>query len=112
MTSNDVQRVNAMPSGNGLDVENVAMLGASLAGMGLEVLEVQGLLAAVHRVSLQVSINSMSDVLDKVTKVHRSRAVHIVTRINMLPSMGGYVNKLQVLNIINSVLNTSPQQQQ
>ena len=109
--NSQVEQVNTMPNGGSLDMQNVAMLGASLAGMGLEAMEVQGLLASVHRVSLQTAVNSMSDVLEKVSKIQRSKITDIVTRISMLPSMYGYVNKLAVLNIINTSLSTPPRQQ-
>lgn len=111
--SNDIQRqVNTQPNGNGLDMQSVAMLGATLAGLGLEALEVQGLLAAVNKTSLQTAMNAMPEILGKIAQVQRAKAVDIANRISMLPSMGGYVNKLQVLNIINTVMSAPPQQQQ
>lgn len=112
MTNSNLQQVNAMPNGNGLDMQSVAMLGAALAGMGLEALEVQGLLAAVHKVSLQTSMASMNEILGKIALVQRAKAVDLATRVSMLPSMGGYVSKLQVLTIINAVMSVQPQQQQ
>lgn len=109
--NSQVEQVNTTPNGTSLDMQSVAMLGAALAGMGLEAMEVQGLLASVHRVSLQTAVSSMSDVLDKVSKIQRSKIIDIVNRISMLPSMYGYVNKLAVLNIINTSLSTPPRQQ-
>lgn len=108
----DVQQVNAVPNGNGLDVNSVAMLGAVLAGLGLEALEVQGLLGAVQKTSMQAAMNAMPEVLGRIAQVQRAKAVDLANRISMLPSMGGYINKLQVLNIINSVMTAPPQQQQ
>lgn len=110
--STDMQQVNATPNGNGLDVNSVAMLGAVLAGLGLEALEVQGLLASVQKTSMQTAMNAMPDILGKIAQVQRAKAIDITTRIGMLPSMGGYINKLQVLNIINAVMSAPPQQQQ
>lgn len=111
MTS-EMQQVNAAPNGNGLDMNSVAMLGAVLAGLGLEALEVQGLLAAVNKTSLQTTMNAMPEILGRIATVQRAKAVDIINRIGTLPSMGGYVNKLQVLNIINTVMSAPPQQQQ
>lgn len=108
----DIQQVNAMPNGNNLDMHNVAMLGAVLAGMGLETLEVQGLLAQVNKASLQAAMNSMNDILASIAKVQRAKAVDMVNRISQLPSIGGHVSKLQVLTVINSVMTAPPQQQQ
>lgn len=112
MTQVHMQQVNAMPNGNSLDMTSVAMLGATLAGLGLEALEVQGLLASVQKTSMQTAMNAMPEVLGKIAQVQRAKAVDIVNRISLLPSMYGYVNKLAVLNIINSVLSAPPQQQQ
>lgn len=112
MSNRDMQQVNATPNGNSLDMTSVAMLGATLAGLGLEALEVQGLLASVQKTSMQTAMNAMPEVLTKIAQVQRAKAIDLANRISMLPSMGGYINKLQVLQIINNVMSAPPQQQQ
>lgn len=110
--NNEIEHVqtNSQPNGNGLDVQNVAMLGAMIAGTGLESLEVQGLLAEVHRTSLSASVNSMAAILDKITRVQQARMINMINRITNLPSMAGHVNKAQVLQIITSVMSSPPKQ--
>lgn len=106
----DIEQVqtNSAVNGNGLDVQNVAMLGAALAGAGLETLEVRGLLASMQKLAMQTAMNNLAEVMDNINGVQRAKLISIVNQINMLPTKLGHVDKLQVLHIINSVLNNTP----
>lgn len=107
----DIEYNQVPTNGNGMEVQNIAMLGAMLAGTGLTDLEVQGLLGSVRDMALRQAMNSLPDVLNKIQRVQAARLTDILNRINSMPTMAGMVSRNHVIQIITSVLSSTPRPQ-
>lgn len=105
----DVQ-VNSLPGSNGINVQDVAVLGAQLTALGLTKLQVQGLLAQMQKMALQTAMNTLGEVLEEVRKVQESRMWDILNRLSTMPTMAGYVSRNHVVQIVTNVSSTTPRQ--
>lgn len=105
-----VVQVNGLPGANGINVQDVAALGAQLTALGLTKLQVQGLLAQMQKMALQTAMNTLGDVLEEVRKVQEARMWDILNRINTMPTMAGYVSRNHVVQIVTNVSSMTPRQ--
>lgn len=98
------------PFPNGVAAQDIAALGALLSGHGLSKTQVQGLMARIQKMSEQLVIVSLSEVLEDVRRIQEGRLWRIIQLIQAMPSMGGYVNRNAVLTTIHTVAAETPRQ--
>lgn len=94
----------------GLNPQDLAGLGAMLAGHGLTQLQVQGLMSQVHQVAAQTTVAMLPKVLEDIRKIQESRFMEIVTMIRAMQNMGGYVRADRVIQAIQMVASKNPSQ--
>lgn len=111
MTEVEVQHYpTPQPPPNGVNAQDIAALGALLAGHGLSRIQVQGLIARIQKVSEQLAIMSLAEILEDVRKIQEARLWRIINFVQSMPSMGGYVSKNSVVNYIHTVTAETPRQ--
>lgn len=110
MTNSEVQLQYQPSAPNGVSAQDIASLGALLAGHGLSRIQVQGLIARIQKVAEQLAVMSLADILDDVRKIQEARLWRIINFVQSMPSMGGYVSKNSVINYIHTVTAETPRQ--
>jgi hypothetical protein len=90
--------------------QDIAALGALLTSAGLTKLQVQSLVARIQKVSEQVALITLNETLEDIRKIQESRIWRIISLIQALPSMGGYINKNSVLMAVQTVASETPRQ--
>lgn len=111
--TNEIEQVpvNYLPNGNiGTGVQDVAMIGAMLTGVGLTRLQVQGLIAQIQKVSMQVALTSITEILGEIQKVREAQLMDIINRLSTMPAVMGQVSKNHVVQIVSNVLSSTPRQ--
>ena len=93
-----------------LNTQDVAALGSMLTSHGLTRMQVQALMGRVQKVATQVTMNTLSETLEDIRAIQESRLWEVVNHIRTLPSMGGYVSRDRVIQIIQMVAMKSPRQ--
>lgn len=108
--STDLQvQVEHVPNG-GINAQEIASLGAILASHGLTQMQVQGLIARMQKMGVQVALGALPDMLEDIRKIQESRVWQMINMINALPTMAGYVSKNQVIQILSTVASQTPRQ--
>ena len=108
--ANDIEvRVEHVPNG-GINAQDIASLGAMLAGHGLDQMQVQGLVARMQKLGVQVALGALPEMLEDIRRIQESRIWGAIGQIQALSSMGPYVRRDQVLLILNSVAQRTPRQ--
>lgn len=96
------------PPERGVNTQDLAELGAILTGMGLTTIEVRGLLGDVQQAAAQATLNMAPKFLESVRRVTESRYMEMVQRVRALPQRMGWINRDQVLQIIQDVSSRVP----
>ncbi|HEY6075006.1 MAG TPA: hypothetical protein VIV15_16910 [Anaerolineales bacterium] len=99
-----------MPPPDGVDAQDIAALGALLAGHGLSRIQVRGLLARIQKVSEQLAIMSLAEILEDVRKIQEARLWRIINFVQAMPSVGGYISRASIVNYIHTVTAETPRQ--
>lgn len=107
---NEVQIRHMEQTPNGVGAQDIAAMGALLAGHGLSRMQVQGLLARIQKVSEQLAITSISEILEDVRRIQEARMWRIISFIQSMPGVGGYVNKNTIISFIHTVNSETPRQ--
>ena len=102
-------QVQHVPNG-GVNAQDIASLGAMLAGHGLDQMQVQGLVARMQKLGVQVALGSLPDMLEDIRRIQESRIWGAINQIQALSSMGPYVRRDQVLLILNGLAQRTPRQ--
>jgi|KBSSwiStaDraftv2_1062776.scaffolds.fasta_scaffold291899_2 hypothetical protein len=102
-------QVQHVPNG-GVNAQDIASLGAMLAGHGLDQMQVQGLVARMQKLGVQVALGSLPDMLEDIRRIQESRIWGAINQIQALTSMGPYVRRDQVLLILNGLAQRTPRQ--
>jgi uncharacterized protein YkvS len=97
-------------SPSGVNAQDIAAFGALLAGHGLSRQQVLGLVARIQKVSEQLAITSLAEILEDVRKIQEARMWRIINFVQTVPGVGGYVNKNAVINYIHAVNAETPRQ--
>jgi hypothetical protein len=109
MTEVEVRSIPNQPP-NGTTAQDIAALGALLTSAGLTRLQVQGLVARIQKTAEQVALMTIAETLEDIRKIQEARMYRIVSLVQSLQSVGGYVNRNSVLLAINGVMSESPRQ--
>jgi hypothetical protein len=109
MSSDLEVQVQHVPNG-GINAQDIASLGAILAGHGLDQMQVQGLVARMQKLGVQVALSSLPEMLEDIRRIQQSRLWGAINQIQALSSMGPYVRRDQVLLILNGVAQRTPRQ--
>jgi hypothetical protein len=88
--------------------EDLAELGAALAGEGWTRVEARSLIALIQQVGTQTALNMAPQILEQVRAINAARLSNIYTQIRMLPNMAGYVSRDRVLQIVQGTYSTPP----
>jgi hypothetical protein len=102
-------QVQHVPNG-GINAQDIASLGAILAGHGLDQMQVQGLVARMQKLGVQVALGALPEMLEDIRRIQESRIWGAISQIQALSSMGGYVRRDQVLLILNGLSQRTPRQ--
>lgn len=94
----------------GIQAQDLAALGAQLAGHGYTQQQVTGLLARVQKVAEQSTMMSTSEILEDLSNIQRARLVRLMGLIQAMPDKLGYISRSAVLMAIGSVMNEIPRQ--
>ena len=109
-TDLDVQvPIEHIPNG-GINAQDLATLGAMLAAHGLNQVQVQGLVARMQKMGVQVALNTLPAVLEDIRRIQEGRIWEMINRVQALASMGGFVSKNQVIQILTTVASQTPRQ--
>ena len=98
-----------VPNG-GINAQDIASLGAILAGHGLDQMQVQGLVARMQKLGVQVALGALPEMLEDIRRIQEARIWGAISQIQALSSMGGYVRRDQVLLILNGLSQRTPRQ--
>ena len=109
MTQDLEVQVQHVPNG-GINAQDIASLGAMLASHGLNQLQVQGLVARMQKLGVQVALGALPEMLEDIRRIQESRIWEMINKVSNLPSMGGFVSKSQVVLILNGVAQQTPRQ--
>jgi hypothetical protein len=109
MSSDQLVQIEHMANG-GVNAQDVAAVGALLASNGLDRVQVTGLISQIQKLGVQVALGALPELLENIRRAQESRLWGAINRIQALPSMGGYVSKNQVIQILTSVAQQSPRQ--
>lgn len=110
MTQQDLEvQVQHIPNG-GINAQDIASLGAMLASHGLNQIQVQGLVARMQKLGVQVALGALPEMLEDIRRIQQGRIWEMINRVNALASMGGYVSKNQVVQILSTVASQTPRQ--
>ena len=93
-----------------LNPQDIAALGAALSTAGFTQLQVQGLMGRIQRVAAQVTLATIQDTLEDIRRIQEARLLEIVQTIRVMPSMGNYVSRDRVIQIIQMVATKTPRQ--
>jgi hypothetical protein len=108
--SSDIQvSVEHIPNG-GINAQDLASLGAMLAAHGLNQTQVQGLVARMQKMGVQVALATLPSVLEDIRRIQEARIWEMINRIQTLPVMAGYVNRNQVVQILSTIASQTPRQ--
>lgn len=109
--SNDLEvRVEHVPNG-GINAQDIASLGAILAGHGLDQMQVQGLVARMQKLGVQVALGALPEMLEDIRRIQESRIWGAINQIQALSALpGGYIRRDHVLLILNGVAQRTPRQ--
>lgn len=108
--TNDLEvRVEHVPNG-GINAQDIASVGAMLASHGLNQVQVQGLIARMQKLGVQVAIGSLADILEDIRRIQEARIWEMVNRVSTMPTVGGFVNKNHVITILTTVAKQTPRQ--
>ena len=102
-------QVQHIPNG-GVNATDIASLGAMLAGHGLDQMQVQGLVARMQKLGVQVALGALPEMLEDIRRIQEARIWGAISQIQALSSMGGYVRRDQVLLILNGLSQRTPRQ--
>lgn len=92
----------------GVQAQDLAALGAQLAGHGYTQQQVTGLLARIQKVAEQATMMSMSETLGDLAQIQRAKLLQLMTLIQGMPDKLGYISRSAVLMAIGSVMNEIP----
>jgi hypothetical protein len=109
MTTDLEVQIQHVPNG-GINAQDIASLGAILASHGLTQMQVQGLIARMQKMGVQVALGSLPEMLEDIRKIQEARIWQMINMINALPTMAGFVNKNQVIQILSTVASQTPRQ--
>ncbi len=98
--------VEHVPNG-GINAQDIASLGASLAAHGLTQVQVSGLVARMQKIAVQTALAALPDTLDDIRRVNDARVWGVITQIQALSSMGGYIRRDHVVMLLNTLLRTT-----
>ena len=90
--------------------QDIASLGAILAGHGLDQMQVQGLVARMQKLGVQVALGALPEMLEDIRRIQEARIWGAISQIQALSSMGGYIRRDQVLLILNGLSQRTPRQ--
>lgn len=102
MSTDQMVQVQHVPNG-GINAQDIASLGALLASNGLDQSQVQGLVARMQKLGVQVALATLPEMLEDIRRIQEARIWGVINRIQALPSMGGHVSRNQVILILNSL---------
>lgn len=88
--------------------EDLVELGAQLTGSGLTTLESRAFVTQVQQAASQVALNMAPELLEQVRRINSSRIITIMQQIRALPTLGGYVSRDRVLQIVQDAYITPP----
>lgn len=108
MNEIQVRQQNQPP--NGVAAQDIAALGALMAGHGLSQKQVLGLVARIQKVAEQVAIANVAEILEDVRKIQEARMLRIINFVQALSGMGGYVSRNAVISYIHAVNAETPRQ--
>jgi hypothetical protein len=109
MTTDLEVQIQHVPNG-GINAQDIASLGAILAGHGLDQMQVQGLVARMQKLGVQVALGALPEMLEDIRRIQEARIWGAISQIQALSSMGGYVRRDQVLLILNGLSQRTPRQ--
>ena len=109
MTQDLEVQVQHIPNG-GINAQDIASLGATLAGHGLDQMQVQGLVSRMQKLGVQVALGALPEMLEDIRRIQGSRMWGAINQVQALSSVGGYVRRDHVLLILNSVIQGTPRQ--
>ena len=101
--------VQHVPNG-GINAQDIASLGAILAGHGLDQMQVQGLVSRMQKLGVQVALGALPEMLEDIRRIQESRIWGAINQIQALSSITGYVRRDHVLLILNGVAQRTPRQ--
>jgi hypothetical protein len=94
----------------GVNAQDVAAVGALLASNGLDRIQVQGLISQIQKLGVQVALGALPELLENIRRAQQSRIWGAINQVQALASMGGYVSKNQVIQILTGVAQQTPRQ--
>jgi len=109
MSSDQMVQIEHVPNG-GVNAQDVAAIGALLGSNGLDRTQVQGLIARIQKLGVQVALGALPDLLEDIRRVQQSRIWGAINQVQALASMGGYVSRNQVIQILTAVAQQTPRQ--
>ena len=109
MSNDQLVQIEHVPNG-GINAQDIASLGALLASNGLDQAQVQGLVARMQKLGVQVALATLPAMLEDIRRIQEARLWGAINRIQALPSVGGYVNRNQVILLLTSVAQQTPRQ--
>jgi len=109
MSSDQLVQIEHVPNG-GVNAQDVAAIGALLASNGLDRSQVQGLIARIQKLGVQVALGALPELLEDIRRVQEARLWGAINRIQALATIGGHVSKNQVIQILTSVAQQTPRQ--
>jgi hypothetical protein len=108
--STDLQVKVEHVSNGGINAQEIASLGAILAAHGLDQMQVQGLVARMQKLGVQVALGTLPEMLEDIRRIQESRIWGAISQVQALSSMGGYIRRDQVLLILNGLSQRTPRQ--
>jgi hypothetical protein len=109
MTTDLEVQVQHIPNG-GINAQDIASLGAIMAGHGLDQVQVQGLVARMQKLGVQVALGTLPELLEDIRRIQEARIWGAIAQIQALTTFGGYIRRDQVLMILNGLSQRTPRQ--
>lgn len=88
--------------------EDLVELGAMLTGAGLTTMESRALISTVQRIAELSTLGAVPQLLEHVRQINTARVLAMLNQIRALPTLGGYVSRDRVLQIVQNVYSTPP----
>ena len=97
------------PPAVGASPRDVAGVGANFVAGGLSVIEAQDMVGEMQQLAAQAAFSMAPKIMEKVRRIQEARFFELQQSVAALPSMAGYINRIQVLTLIQAAASRIPQ---